>query len=228
MNFLLIDTSTERGIIAYGNSQNRFFERELPFGLSQSKFVMPYLEESLKPFGFPPILNAIAVGIGPGSYTGIRLGTAIAQALAFCWKVPLIGLSSLSGFVPKESITQYAAILDARIGGVYFQKGVVGQKEFFQEDPQIYSLDELGLHLEGVNHFVTPSAKTLQIKLNTFDPNSTWIWEERAPSISTLMQLAETKFLKGEIVSSPNRLELLYLRQTEAERKKVDHKSSFS
>jgi hypothetical protein len=68
----------------------------------------------------------------------------------------------------------------------------------------------------------------LQMKLSFLDPDSKWIWEERSPSVPTMMQLAETKFLKGVIVTTPNRLDLLYLRQTEAERKKVEHKSSFS
>ncbi len=69
MHILFIDTSTERGIIACGNQENLLFAKELPFGPSQSKFLMPYLIEALEPFGHPPPIDIVGVGVGPGSYT---------------------------------------------------------------------------------------------------------------------------------------------------------------
>jgi tRNA threonylcarbamoyl adenosine modification protein YeaZ len=221
MPFLLIDTCTERGIIAYGHWQNLLFEKELPFGLSQSKFLMPYLAEALQPLGFPPSLQAIGVAMGPGSYTGIRLGVAVAQALAYSWRVPLVGVSSLDGFVPSETSVHFAAILDARIGGVYFQKGWSRQEGIRDEGhPQVMAWEEVGAHLEGVTHLVTPSAKALQTKFRQHYPDREWIWEEKAPSASALLRKIEQRYEQGKFVVPPNHLDLLYLRQTEAEREK--------
>lgn len=221
MRILYIDTCTERGLIAYGNQEDILFARELPFGPSQSKFLMPYLMESLKPFGSVPPLDVIGVGIGPGSYTGIRLGVAVAQTLAYSWKIPLVGISSLDGFIPSSLNISYAAILDARIGGVYFQKGRIDQKGLIhKESPQIAPIEEIEKHLNDVTHLITPFAKSLQLKLKQAYPENQWIWEEKTPSAQTLLHYVEQAYQQGNIVIPPRHLDLLYLRQTEAEREK--------
>lgn len=224
MRILLIDTSTERGIIACGHHADILFVKELPFGTAQSKFLMPLLEEALCTIGLSPPAELIGVGIGPGSYTGIRLGAAVAQSLAYSWKLPLVGVSSLEGFVPSNPSAQlsYAAILDARIGGVYYQKGYVDDEGILQRNhPQMASLEEAGRDLKEVSHFVAPSVKSLQIKLKQKYPEQQWIWEERAPSAAALLKSVEQRYLQGNFVFPPEHLELLYLRQTEAEREKA-------
>lgn len=219
MHFLLIDTCTERGVISYGSSAELLFEKELPEGLNQSKFLIPCLVETLSPCGFPPKLDAIGVGMGPGSYTGIRIGVAVAQTLSYCWKVPLIGIPSLEGFIPTDSPVHFAAILDARIGGAYLLKGWSSQEGIrYEGEPHICSLEELGKDLEGVTHLVTPNAKSLEVKLGRLYPDRRWTWEEKGPAASVLLQSLERRFGKGEIVVPPAHLELLYLRETEAER----------
>ena len=60
----------------------------------------------------------VAVGTGPGSYTGIRVGVAMAKALAFGWKVPLVGFCSLKAFSPNTSLP-FAILVDAKSAGVY-------------------------------------------------------------------------------------------------------------
>jgi tRNA threonylcarbamoyladenosine biosynthesis protein TsaB len=222
MRFLLIDTCTERGVIAYGNQHNLLFEKNLTFGLNQSKFLLPDLVEALKPFGHPPSLDAIGVGIGPGSYTGIRIGVAVAQTLAYSWNIPLVGVCSLEGFVPSKSSIHYAALIDARIGGVYFQEGWSGQEGIHDhKNPQVLTLQEIGSHLEGIKHLVTPYSKSLQGKIKEHCPECEFAWEERAPSVQTLLYRIEQNFMIGNFVKPPAHLDLLYLRQTEAEREKI-------
>jgi tRNA A37 threonylcarbamoyladenosine modification protein TsaB len=59
------------------------------------------------------IPSLIAVGIGPGSYTGIRVGAALAKTLAYGWNIPLLGFCSLKAFEPLP------VLIDARMGGFY-------------------------------------------------------------------------------------------------------------
>jgi tRNA threonylcarbamoyladenosine biosynthesis protein TsaB len=225
MRLLIIETSTERGIIAYVDHQTLLFEKELPFGLNQSKFLMPHLLDSLRPFGCPPFgLEAIGVGIGPGSYTGIRLGVSVAQALAYSWKIPLVGVSSLYGFIPLEGEGAFASLVDARIGGTYVWKGWKDSTGIREESvPQVCPLEEIGGLLNTVSYLVTPFAKTLQAKLERLYPDyqAQWQWQERAPSVKYLAQQVEHAYAQGRAVMPPQALELMYLRQTEAEREKM-------
>jgi tRNA threonylcarbamoyl adenosine modification protein YeaZ len=225
MRLLVIETSTERGVIAYIDHHTLLFERELPFGLNQSKFLMPHLFDSLRPFGCPPFgVEAIGVGIGPGSYTGIRLGVSVAQTLAYSWKVPLVGVSSLYGFIPLEGEGAFAALVDARIGGAYVWKGWKDSTGIREESaPQVYPLEEVGELLNTVSYLVTPFAKTLQAKLERLYPNhcEQWQWQERAPAVRHLAHQMEQAYAQGRAVRPPQALELMYLRQTEAEREKM-------
>ena len=221
MRSLWIDTSTERGGIAYGQSSQLLFQHAFPFGLNQSHSLIPSLVEFLSPFGAPSELDFIAVGIGPGSYTGIRLGVSVAQALAYSWKKPLVGVSSLQGFVPFDETCSFAAILDARIGGVYVQKGRKCKGEVqFEGSPSVMSLKDAALYLEEVDTLVTPSVASLQKKFASELSQQKWRWVERGPSSEENMRESERKYTKGEYVIPPQQLSLLYLRETEAERAK--------
>lgn len=218
---LLIETSTERGVIALGNSETVQFSQELPHGLNQSKYLIPQLIDALTPFSLPDSLRAIGVGVGPGSYTGIRIGVAVAQALAYSWKTPLIGVSSLYGFHPKAVEGHFGAIIDARIGGVYLLMGMKKDKKLsYTGKPMIYSLEEVGERLKEVPYLVTPLEKALKTRLSEYYPQLSWEWEERSPSFSALFEQVDLSYKKGEGVVPPEHLDILYLRETEAERKK--------
>jgi tRNA threonylcarbamoyladenosine biosynthesis protein TsaB len=69
-------------------------------------------------------LDALAVGVGPGSFTGLRVGMATMRALAFAAEKPLLGASSLQAMAQAASRslppgTLVAPLLDARKGEVY-------------------------------------------------------------------------------------------------------------
>ena len=74
--------------------------------------------------GFPG-LDRIAVTIGPGSYTGLRVGIAAARAIGLAAGVPVLGVTTLSAFLAPLAATDgnrlYAAAIDARHGQVYFR-----------------------------------------------------------------------------------------------------------
>lgn len=62
--------------------------------------------------------TAVAVGRGPGSFTGIRAGAALATGLALGWGIPLYGFCSLTAFAPTIG-EPWAVLFDARTPGVY-------------------------------------------------------------------------------------------------------------
>ena len=70
-------------------------------------------------------LGRVAVTIGPGSYTGLRVGIAAARAIGLATGAPVVGVTTLSAliaaFVSSDKQRLLAAAIDARHGQVYFQ-----------------------------------------------------------------------------------------------------------
>lgn len=66
-------------------------------------------------------IGAIGVGVGPGSYTGLRVAIATANGLARAWSVPVFGASTLAAVAAADLAAgeQGVAVLDARRGNVY-------------------------------------------------------------------------------------------------------------
>jgi len=219
MKILIIDTSTERGIIACVEDGAPLFSMELPFGLLNSQFLLPGLDEALKKanVNVKP-LDFIIAGVGPGSYTGIRVGATAAKTLSFAMKIPLVGVCSLQGFIPTVP-GKFAAVIDAKIGGIYFQKGELSPPKgvvIWDSEPQIVPLEEAAKLLSQTPKILTPNAILLRPKLEQFLPNAPWTWEENYPSPSQLAILGLDKFNTGEY-STDGHLELLYMRKTQAE-----------
>ena len=76
------------------------------------------------PGGFSA-LDRVAVTVGPGSYTGLRVGIAAARAIGLAAGIPVVGVTTLSAFlaslVAADTRRLMAAAIDARHGHVYFQ-----------------------------------------------------------------------------------------------------------
>jgi tRNA threonylcarbamoyl adenosine modification protein YeaZ len=70
-------------------------------------------------------LDRVAVTIGPGSYTGLRVGISAARAIALAAGIPAIGISTLAAsaapFIGREGGRVVAAAVDAKHGQVWFQ-----------------------------------------------------------------------------------------------------------
>ncbi len=223
MPFLLIETSTEHTIAVLMEGQQIVFQKELPMGLNNSKYLASCVREGLCELNLKASdLSYIAVGIGPGSYTGIRVGVMFAKTLAFAADVPLIGISTLKCFVPKGS-GSFLVLVDARIGGVYVAGGVKddGGCVKYTLEPQVISLDAVKELLKGTQWIVTPQDKLLKPKLESFCTESEW--QMLPPNPLQMASLAEEQLRDGNIAIEGS-LELLYLRKTHAEIEKEQMK----
>ena len=77
-------------------------------GMKHAEVLAPFVEkcmEELKRKG--DRLDAIAVSIGPGSYTGLRIGLSLAKGLAFSMDLPLIGVSTLQILAVKAMFRNF-------------------------------------------------------------------------------------------------------------------------
>lgn len=215
MKHLFFDTATERGIVGLAEEGGLIESVLLPFGLQSSKHLIPEIVRLLKKHHLVfSDCGLISCGVGPGSYTGIRVGVALAQSLAFALKKPLIGFSSLSAFKPSVE-GGFAAILDAKYAGIYSQRGVLkGGEVHMEASPEVISLDHVYEALREIKIIVTPNLTPLKAKIDSILPQV--IWEESAPSGVCIANEIHKRYLNGDI-SKEGHLDLLYLRKTQVE-----------
>ncbi len=133
MKTLYIETSTEKSFIAIEDG-SFFLKIPLSGGPDLSKKLGLEVNKLLKDNNFHP--EVIAIGKGPGSLTGVRVGAALGKALAFGWSIPLIEFCSLKIFSPKEE-GPFAVLIDARMAGIHVLIG--GTPDHIEAKPQLLS-----------------------------------------------------------------------------------------
>lgn len=145
---LILDTAHEQGYMAIGRDGELVAERRLPADRRHSDTFALQVADLLQEFGFEPgEVDRIGVGVGPGSYTGIRVAVAFAKGLALATDADLVGYCSLEGYRPAGE-GRWCSLFDARAGGVYlFEEG---------QSVERCAIEELPKRLEGVKTIVTP------------------------------------------------------------------------
>ncbi len=122
MKLLAIETSTEACSVAL-SIDGAMMERFEIAPRRHGELLLPWIDALLADAGMAKsALDAIAVGRGPGAFTGVRLGIAIAQGIAFALDRPVVPVSTLAALAlcgdPPPGTPVLAAI-DARMGEVY-------------------------------------------------------------------------------------------------------------
>ena len=114
MAFILsIETGTDICSVALSNDGELMALRESNEGRDHAKKVALFVDELLKETGVQPAdLDAIAVGKGPGSYTGLRIGVSFAKGMCYALNIPLIAVGSLDALVQVAREDYDAGILD--------------------------------------------------------------------------------------------------------------------
>jgi tRNA threonylcarbamoyladenosine biosynthesis protein TsaB len=120
---LSIDTALPLASVGLANDGNLLTERISEQQKEHAAFLHPAIESMLMETGITlKDLNAISVTIGPGSYTGLRVGLASAKGLCFALQKPLIALCTLETIALQTSMTIssdstdsfYCPMIDAR------------------------------------------------------------------------------------------------------------------
>ena len=209
-----IDTSGAAGSVAVllGETQ-----REIVFseGLIHGVALAPNVARILAEAGVAPDgLRGIGVGLGPGSYTGVRVGVAFAKTLAFATGVPVAGVSSLramAGGAPDDRTI--VCVRDARRGTLYLE--IYGPGRRPERPLSLVTLDEVTALLPP-GALVIGDATERFADLLSGDGRDLGGAELGRSSATVVARLARDEWERGVTVDVHD-LSPIYLRPSEAE-----------
>jgi tRNA threonylcarbamoyladenosine biosynthesis protein TsaB len=123
MLVLGIETSTPQASVAIGSEQGLVASAMVSRGASYNEFLLPAIQFILEEarIGFRN-LGAVAVSLGPGLFTGMRVGVATAKSLAQTLSLPMVGMASLDllAYEVRYCPKTICAVLDARRNEVFY------------------------------------------------------------------------------------------------------------
>lgn len=124
MRVIGLDTSTDTGGVALVEGGRLTGEYTLSLQrTTHSERLLPTVERVLSDAGIEPgdKPDGIAVALGPGSFTGVRIGVVTAKMFSFAWQVPVVGVLTLEALAYQMSgAAPFACpVMDARNGNVF-------------------------------------------------------------------------------------------------------------
>src|SRR6266498_2429969 len=218
MIVLGIETSTPQTSVALGTEQGVMASMQLAYKARQEQ-VVPILEHLLDWTG----LELSHVGVGPGLFTGLRMGVATGKTLAQVLSVPIVGIPSLDvlAFGVRYTRRLIGAVIDARRGEVFYALyrgvpgGVMRVGEYGVAPP-----GHLAAELEAAREevlLVGNGAILYRKELESVGAGVEFASPRQAhPQASAMVELAVPRFIREETDRSFEVLPL-YLRKSDAE-----------
>lgn len=213
MNLLALETSTEACSVAVACG-DAIIERFELAPRRHAELVLPWADALLAEAGLRRAdLDAIAVGRGPGAFTGVRLGISIAQGIGLALDLPVAPVSTLATLALRGAQGHVLAALDARMGEVYFgafrRKGddlkvLIAERVAAPEAvelPGAAPWHAVGTGFAAADGMLAARLRPCLMTLNA----------QALPHAADLAQLAQAVVARGEALA-PERVEPVYLR----------------
>ena len=201
-NILAIETSSDACSVAlsFENEISSFHEiapqkhTEKLFG-----FIQELMKERRLKFSQ---LDAVAVGHGPGSFTGIRLACSAAQGIAYSAGISAVSISSM------EVVAQYAnskikqkdivVLVDAHMKQIYVGRFKFEGEELIYSDEEVVLVQKfLDSNFDSKSCFIGGGCKLVEKKLSKLNSP---IYDDHYPNAVDLLSLAQRRFITGQII----------------------------
>ena len=218
MRVLAVETSSLAGGVALLDDDRLVAEYVLDVRVTHSERLMSAVDRVLTDARWTPRdLNGLAVAVGPGSFTGLRIAVSTVKGLALALDLPIAAvptLDAMAAALPWVSLP-VCPVLDARKGEVYASR-YRWEADLMRREWEYLALapEALAARLaeptlvvgDGAEHILSPHARRLQAP-------------RRLPSPASVGALGLERLRRGETVSAAA-LVPLYLRPSEAELKR--------
>lgn len=197
MKILAIDTSTARMVVGFVDGD---IEREIATGeLNGAQTHGEHLAEQIRNVLQTEVPELIAVGVGPGPYTGLRVGLVTAEVLGHAWSVPVVGVPTLAAIAHSYRQSgggECAAVLDVKRREIAWQVfGVDGQPSTDAALSHIDDLNELSKY-----PIVGPAFETQQL----VQPEVAAVVQVSAISIALLARDGKTSAVHPMYLRDPD------------------------
>ena len=188
---LAIDTSSLVLSCALAENDRLISEWTVQRKLTHSEQLIPHLDNMMKDAGVSrEEITAVACSLGPGSFTGLRIGLASIKMMACIWDVPLIGVDTLEALAWNMAGGEAYAlpIMDAQRGNVYAALYSVHGSEVIKEEQEtVISIDELTEKVSGLSVPVTALGEAAdkyadkpvsrwRLRLSAAAAPEVWLW----------------------------------------------------
>lgn len=159
MTILCLESSAEPTVIGLVRDHILLSERVFKNRDEFADSIAVLLRESKVP---PRDLNSIAIGIGPGSFTGLRVSLAFAKGMARGLSIPILPVSSLRIIAAnvRHDVERIGVITHARRGQVHFAVHH-GATLDFRDGPRVISHEELLPNKEEMSLLIGPGVRHL-------------------------------------------------------------------
>ena len=220
---LAIDTSTAKAVLAL-DTKDGIIERVFE-PLATQRVIFAELANLLDPETLP-LLEGIVVGLGPGSFTGLKIGVIAAKTLAWSREIPIVGVSSMDAVAagtdaPSNPHSQLVVVFPSTRGEAYIRN--------YHYENQCWrptgDIRDIPLRTEIVSKHIPDgpfiisgeAAETLVNVLPDGIPSSLADESVRYPRAKGIFNLAERRFESGE-TDDPLVLVPMYIRPSQPER----------
>lgn len=144
MKILALDTSTETMSLALLEAEQLVAEVRLSSPRGHAEALPEVLADLLSRVGWEAKdLQRVVVGVGPGSYTGMRVGIAFGKSMAYALEIEVVGVSTLEALAATLQGKSIVPILDARRDRVYAGLYVNKDGISVEKDIDVLPLDEV-------------------------------------------------------------------------------------
>jgi tRNA threonylcarbamoyladenosine biosynthesis protein TsaB len=217
-----IDTATQCGGVALLEDERTRAVIKFDLPVTHSLRLMPAVDLLLRTVGISPAeIEVMGVVIGPGSFTGLRIGLSVAKGLAFGNQCTMVGIKSLEalawGHAPTEKLL--CPVVDARRGEVY-AAGYRKEKEKLTQElaERVCTIEQLVSEIQEEAIFMGNGALRYQTELQeALGARCVWARPEYFfPSPEVAARLAYEKYQAGKR-DDPLTLEPFYVRRSDAE-----------
>ena len=216
MKILSISTSSNIASVAISENDKCILELNVNNNKTHSETLMPLISDLLSQTGINlSQIDLIACDIGPGSFTGIRIGIASAKAISEILNIPIIDVSSLEALaynIQNKNCKTICSLIDAKNNQVYC--GIFDNKYNLLED---YLANDINTIINSINKytdiiFVGDGTITHKNILNISDFNY-----ENIIHAKNIAKCAYNKY-KLNYTQTADSITPLYLKQSQAER----------